>query len=358
MSVTIYDIADRAGVSIATVSRVFSGRARVAAKTRERVFEVARELGYEPNVSARSLARQSTQVVSMVLPTMTSYFFMEVIRGVQECLSEAHFDLLIYAGRWPDSVDAQLDRAVQSGRADGLLACSLPMTQERLERLQSCGNPVVLVDSIHPDFDSVAVNNIEGGIAAARHLLEAGYRRFGLILPHPDPAPGRERREGFERALREEGCRLDPSMVYVSTDLELHGYTTQTGYAGMQVLLSRSQPPEAVFAACDEQALGALRAIEDAGLRCPHDVALMGFDDIRTSTYVGLTTLRQPMYEMGRSAAEKLLRRIEDPQRPVSHTVFSPRLVPRATTARPATPLPENGTPDAAIVEPQPPPIA
>jgi LacI family transcriptional regulator len=336
VAVTIYDIAERAGVSIATVSRVFSGGARVADKTRERVFKIAEELGYEPNVSARSLARQATQVVSMVLPTMTSYFFMEVIRGVQDCLAEANYDLLVYAGRTADNVDTQLSRAVQSGRADGVLVCSLPLAPARLERLQNSGVPLVLVDSIHPDFDSVAVNNVEGGYTAARHLIELGYKRMGLILPHPDPAPGRERREGFERAIREAGRRLDASAVYVSDDLQQHGYTVESGYTAMQALLGRAQPPDAVFAACDEQALGALKALSDANLDCPSDVAVIGFDNIRTSAYVGLTTLAQPMYEMGRAAAEKLLQRMLSPDRPVSHTVFSPRLIIRETTVCPS----------------------
>lgn len=335
MPITIYDIAERAGVSIATVSRVFSGRTRVAAATRDRVFEIARELGYEPNVSARRLAQQATQVVSMVLPTMTSYFFTEVIRGVQRCLSDAGYDLLVYSGRASDSIDGQLQRALQAGRSDGLLACSLPLTPEQLQRMNGSPTPVVLIDSIHPDFDSVAVNNVEGGYAAARHLLDCGYQRIGLILPHPDPAPGRDRREGFERALREANVRVEPHLVYVSSELDRHGYTADAGYAGMRALLSRSERPDAVFAACDEQALGALRALEDAGLRCPEDVALMGFDDIVTSAYVGLSTLRQPMYEMGRAGAEKLLRRLTDPERTVSHTVFSARLIPRKTTRAP-----------------------
>jgi LacI family transcriptional regulator len=333
VSVTIYDIAERAGVSIATVSRVFSGRARVADRTRERVFRVAQELGYEPNVSARSLARQSTQVVCAVLPMLTSYFFMEVIRGMQDCLSEANYDLLVYASRSPARFDAQFERALQPGRADGLLLCSTPMTAARADRLAASGYPVALVDSTHPDFDSVAVNNVEGGYAAVRHLLDGGRTRIGLILPNPESAPGVQRRTGAERALREAGLRLDPALVQVSDETLQHGYTREEGYAAMQALLARNPPPDAVFAASDVQALGALKALRDVGLRCPEDVALIGFDDIRTSAYVGLTTLSQPMYEMGKTAADKLLRRLEDPDRPVSQTVFSPRLIQRDTTS-------------------------
>lgn len=344
MPVTIYDIAEQAGVSIATVSRVFSGRARVAEQTRERVFAIASDLGYEPNVSARSLARQSTQVICAVMPMLASYFFMEVIRGVQDHLADQGYDLLVYASASPDRVDSQFERALQPGRADGLLVCSTPLQAEQVKRLSESGYPVALVDWAHPDFDSVAINNIEGGYAAVRHLLELGRERIALIMPHAESVPGIERRLGAERMLREAGLTLDPAMVVTSTETQRHGYTSDDGYAAMQTLLSRSPRPDAVFASSDEQALGALKAIRGAGLRCPEDIAVIGFDDIRTSGYVGLSTLSQPMAEMGKAAADKLLRRINDPERPVSQTAFSPRLIARETTTGHPEASPSNGS--------------
>ncbi len=330
MAVTIYDIAKQAGVSIATVSRVFSGSAPVAEATRERVFAVAEELGYEPNVSARSLARKSTGLLAAVVPMLTSYFFMEVIRGVQDRLAESDYDLLVFASRSPEHVDAQLARAVQKGRADGLLLCSTPLTPPRAEVLRAAA-PAVLVDSVHPDFDSVAVNNREGGYVATRHLLDAGYERVALIAPHAASVPGLERRGGYEDALREAGRTVEERLIVTSESEEQHGYTREAGYAAMQHLLRLPEPPDAVFAASDVQALGVLKALREAGLRAPDDVALVGFDDIRTSAYVGLTTLSQPMYEMGKAAIDKLLGRLDDPERPVSHTTFSARLSVRET---------------------------
>jgi LacI family transcriptional regulator len=351
VSVTIYDIAERAGVSIATVSRVFSGRARVAERTRDRVFTVARQLGYEPNASARSLARQSTQIISAVLPMMTSYFFMEVIRGVQDCLSQANYDLLVFASRSPGDVSAQFDRALQPGRADGLILCSTPLDPERAAHLTESSNPVVLLDGFHPDFDSVSVNNFEGGFAAVKHLVQSGCSRIGLILPHPDSLPGIERQKGALGALAQAGLDLDPALVAVSDETLQHGYTREAGYSAMKDLLARSPRPDAVFAASDVQALGALKAIRDAGLRCPDDMALIGFDDIRTSAYVGLSTLSQPMHEMGKTAAGKLLQRIERPTRPVSHTVFSARLMARDTTLQHRfNPAPAGGSPTHTAV--------
>lgn len=339
MAVTIYDIAERAGVSIATVSRVFSGQGRVAERTRQRVFAVAREIGYEPNASARNLARQTTEVVAAVVPMLTSYFFMEVIRGVQDRLSEAAYDLLVFTSRAPEEVDAQLGRATQRGRADGLLLCSTPLTDERARQLQSADLPVVLVDSAHPDFDSVSVNNRAGGQAATQHLLDQGYERIAHIAPNPISVPGLERRAGYEDALREAGLDVDERLIVTSDEAEQHGFTREAGYDAMQELLRRPQRPDAVFAASDVQALGALRALREAGLRVPEDVALIGFDDIRTSAYVGLSTMSQPMYEMGKVATDKLLKRIEDPRRPVSHTTFSAQLLVRETSLRSGAPM-------------------
>ncbi len=335
MSVTIYDIADRADVSIATVSRVFNDHPRVSEGTRERVFRVANTLGYEPHASAQSLARQNTQVVSAVVPMMTSFFFMEVLRGMQDRLDESDFDLLVYAARTLGRVDGQLGRALQRGRSDGMLLVSTPVSGTRARRLTASPRPVVLVDSFHEDLDSVSVDNVTGGAEAARHLLDRGHERIGLILPLAESVPAQDRRRGVEEALAARGVTLDPRLVVVAEwDHEQHGYTRYAGYRCMQQLLAL--PPEArptaVFAAADVMALGALRAAREAGLSVPGDLEVVGFDDIESSAYVGLTTLRQPMVEMGTLATELLLRRMREPDTPPSHTVFAPRLVVRETS--------------------------
>lgn len=338
VATTIYDIADRAHVSIATVSRVFNDHPRVSEATRRRVFRVAEQLGYEPHVSAQSLARKHTQVLSAVVPMMTSFFFMEVLRGVQDRLEESAYDLLVYASRTMDGVDGQLARAVQRGRADGLLLVSTPMTASRARRLMASRRAVALVDSFHEELDSVTVDNRRGGAEAVRHLLGRGHERIGLVLPVSESAPAAARRAGYEDALAEAALPVDPDLIVEADwDHDDHGYTRFAGYRGTQVLLERfagrsSDRPTALFAAADVLALGALRAAREAGLAVPGDLEVVGFDDIASSAYVGLTTLRQPMYEMGKLAIEKLLRRLADPDTPPSHTVFSPQLVVRETT--------------------------
>lgn len=336
--VTIYDIAERARVSIATVSRVFNGHPRVSEATRLRVFGIAEELGYEPHASAQSLARQNTRLISAVVPMMTSFFFMEVLRGLQDRLDESHYDLLVYASRTLDKVDGQLGRAVQRGRSDGLLLVSTPLTDERARRLAASRCAVVLVDSFHTAFDSVSVDNRRGGEVATQHLLGRGHERIGLLLPVEASVPAQDRRAGYESALAAAALSVDDSLVVSADwDHDHHGYTRFAGYRAMQMLLERfesrpSERPTAVFVAADVMAFGALRAIREAGLRAPDDIEVVGFDDVDASAYVGLTTLRQPMYEMGKLAIEKLIRRLDAPETPPSHTVFAPRLVARETT--------------------------
>ena len=335
MSVTIYDIAEQARVSIATVSRAFNDHPRVSESTRQRVLRVADRLGYEPHAGAQNLARQNTKVVAAVVPVMASYFFTEVLRGMQDGLDASDHDLLVYAARTVGRVDGQLQRALQRGRSDGTLLVSTPVSGVRARRLLASRSPVVLVDSYHEALDSVSIDNVQGGAEAVAHLAGRGHTRIGLIFPSTESVPARDRRAGAERALADAGIAPDPRLVVTAEwDTDDHGYTRYAGYRAMQRLLGLppADRPTAVFAAADVMALGVLRAAREAGLAVPADLEVVGFDDVASSEYVGLTTLRQPMVEMGRVATEMLLRRMAAPGEAPTHTQFAPRLVVRETT--------------------------
>lgn len=331
MPPTIYDIADRADVSTATVSRVFNDESGVAPDTRERVLEAAQALDYRPHASAQSLARQKTKLIAVVVPVLAQYFYMGVLRGVQEALTGSDFDLLVYAPSQPGQMGKHLRRATQRGRSDGLLFLSTRVTPEIAEHLATTPQEVVLVDTEHSDFESISVDNEEGGYRATRHLIECGYETIAHITAdRPEPPPAEKRREGYERALREVG----KSPIVARGEKEPFAFEKRGGYRAMKKLLGRDPLPDAVFCSSDMLALGAKQALDDAGYHVPRDVALVGFDDVDVSTHIGLTTIRQPLLDFGKLGIEKLLGRIDDPHRNVSNTVFEPELVVRDTTGR------------------------
>ncbi|MEM8487463.1 MAG: LacI family DNA-binding transcriptional regulator [Bacteroidota bacterium] len=333
-TITIYDIAAQAKVSIATVSRAFNNSNRVSPKTRDRVFAVAKTLGYHPNALARNLARQQSNLVSAVIPMMTSYFYLEVLQGVQTRIAKTEYDLLVYSAPELEDVEGLLQSALTRGKSEGVLLFSSPMDSGRVEMLKSREQPVVLVDQNHPDFDSVSIDNEEGGFWATEHLLSQGYKRLAMIMANRVSVPAMKRAEGFRIAHQKAGMAVDEQLVVENDDPAFHGYTEEAGYKAMGSLLEHHTPPDAVFATSDIQALGAKRAIEDAGLVVGRDIGLIGFDDIMISRYVGLSTLRQPMFDMGAKAAELLLQRFAEPTAPVTQTVFSPELVERCSSRK------------------------
>lgn len=331
MAATIYDIAERAEVSTATVSRVFNGTSKVTQETRDRVLAAAQALNYQPHASAQNLARQHTNLIAVVAPIVANYFYMNVIRGIQRVLAEQEYDMIVHAPAHPEDPDQRLVQASQPGRSDGLLLLSTPLTDEWAQRLRDIKQPLVLVDAHHRNVESIAVDNERGGYEATRHLIDQGHTRIGLITARPEPPPATQRREGYERALREADVPVDAQFIAAS-DARPFVFAEEGGYQAMHMLLERDLALDAVFATSDMQALGAMRAAEEAGLRIPEDLALVGFDDIELSKFVGLTTLRQPAEVMGQRATEQLLRRIKKPGEPVSSTLLAPELIVRRTS--------------------------
>jgi LacI family transcriptional regulator len=331
--VTIYDIAEKADVSIATVSRAFNNHPRVSEKTRKRIFEIAELHHYQPNISARNLARQSSFVVSAVIPMVTNYFFMEVLRGLQDKLAESDFDLMVYSILTPEQADEQLSRALQKGRSEGVLLFSTWITDEQAQWLNKAHTPLILVDSYHAAFDSMTVDNEHGGYLATKHLIDLGHKRIGLVAGNSVSTPARERHKGYKRAIEEAGFEVDANLVSESGDERFHGFSEEEGYKSMMALLEQNQGSlDAVFFTSDVQALGGLRALKDSGLRVPEDVALIGYDDVKLASYAGLSTMRQPMYEMGCTAVDMLFKRMKNPEKAAEHHTFSAELMVRESS--------------------------
>lgn len=340
MGVTIYDIAREAHVGIGTVSRVFNNHPSVSEETRARVLRVANRLNYRPHPYARGLARKRTNSILAVVPFFTTFFFVEVLQGVQSKLAEVDCDLILYGVNHPDQVGSSLRRNAIRGRVDGILFFSMKMPEEFAEQYVEMKTPIVLVDTFHENFDSLSVENVQGEYVATKHLISLGHKRIGMLNANLESVPARERLQGFQKALKEAGLTPDSALVKRSASPRLDGFTRETGYELMKEFLTLgSLMPTAIVVASDIQAVGALAAINEAGLHCPDDIALIGFDDIVLAGSLGLTTMRQPMYEMGSLAIERLMQRMNEPEQPPSHMTFTPKLVIRQSCGSSGTVL-------------------
>ena len=331
MASTIYDIASAANVSIATVSRVFNNSTSVSPKTKKRILDVATSMGYHPKAFAQGLARKNSKMIMILVPVISNYFFMEVLAGIQDKLLEYDYDLNIYnlnSNQANRNLKDQIEYIMSRGMADGYLLVSVHQKEIQWETLKNFENPVILIDEFHQEFDSVSVDSVEGSYLATQHLLNQGYEKITLISANPNSKPMRDRKIGFKRALEDAGKMLNEDQIIVSEDLYRDGFSEENGYKAMIELMKKYPETEAVVCASDIQALGALKAMKDIHVRVP----IIGFDDIPMSKFLGLSTMRQPMYEMGTLALEKLFDRIQNKDKLISHTVFSPELVVRESS--------------------------
>ncbi|MEK6755909.1 MAG: LacI family DNA-binding transcriptional regulator [Bacteroidota bacterium] len=332
MPPTIYDIAREAKVGIGTVSRVFNNHPSVSEETRARVIRVASRLNYRPHPYARGLARNRTSSILAVIPFFTTFFFLEILQGVQAKLGQLDWDMILYGVNHPDQVEGSLKHNVLRSRVDGILFFSMPMPETFADQYLHQKTPVVLVDTNHKNFDSLSVDNLQGACIATRHLISLGHTHIGMLNANLESVPARERLKGYRKAMTEADLPVEPALVKNSASPRLDGFTRESGYDVMgQFIALGKKRPTAIVVSSDVQAVGALAAMTDAGLRCPEDIALVGFDDIELASHLGLTTMRQPMYEMGVLAAEILSERLRNPSQEITHTMFVPKLVVRKT---------------------------
>lgn len=333
MGVTIYDIAREANVGIGTVSRALNNHPKIAAKTKNRILEISRKLNYQPHVYAQGLAKRRTNTIAIIMPFFTNYFQVEMLQGVQDKMAELGYDIMLYGVNQISQVDEYLRRAMQKGKVDGILYHSMKMAAGFEEKLREMNMPTVLVDTYHPEFDSITVQNEDGAYVATKHLIKAGYRKIGMLNASMESEPARMRYNGYRKALDEARLTFNDRYFKVSKNLKNDGFNREAGYQSMMELIDRNREdlPDAVFISSDIQAIGALNALRDRKLSAPEDIAIIGYDDIELAKHLGLTTMRQPMYQMGVLAVEKIFHRIQNNDFPPSHTTFSPTLVVRET---------------------------
>lgn len=334
MGVTIYDLAREAKVGIGTVSRCLNNHPAVAPETRARVLAVMKRLNYHPHAYAQRLASRRSNTISCIIPYFTNYFFVQVLQGVQDKAGELGIDLILYGVNHPEQADHYLRRSLNRGHVDGVMFFSMKFPESFVTRFQQMQLPLVLVDAMHPQFDSIRVENREGALMAVRHLIGLGHRNIAMINASLQTQPAQARLEGYRAALEEAGIAFVQDRVYVSSIGKQDGFNREAGRASMQELLRNPKNRReitAVFVASDVQAIGALEVSRELGVRVPDDIAVVGFDDIELAAHSGLTTMRQPMHEMGELALEKLMARVKDPQARPTLTSFMPELVIRSS---------------------------
>jgi LacI family transcriptional regulator len=328
---TIGDVARLAGVSPATVSRVFNATSSVSPDKEARVRRAVAELAYEPFGPARALRRQQVRVWAIIIADVENPFFTSVVRGIED-VAYAHGYRLVLCNSDEDLAKEALyiDIAIRE-RMAGVVIAVASTSESHVDRLTREGIPVVAIDRRFDEggVDTVVVDNVSGGRDATAHLLDSGYRRVGCVLGPSRLSTSNERLEGYRLALKHAGIRFDRSLVRRAD------FREEGGYKATRALLDGPKPPDALFVANNLMTLGALHAIQDLGLEVPDDVGIVGFDDSPAADLMRprLSVVAQPTYEIGRDAGE-LLRDAGSRHEP-HDTVLAPTLIVRESSVRP-----------------------
>jgi LacI family transcriptional regulator len=332
-NVTIVDVAREAGVSYTTVSRVLNNKTNVKPETRERVLLAMTRLGYVVDQRARSLAGGRSQVVGLLVHDLGTSYIGAIIRGIDAELAASQYDLMLYTTHRRKTRESAYVSTLSRGLADGLLLVLPRNPGAYLETLHLSHIPYVLIDHRGNSDEILAVTatNRQGGYTAAQYLIELGHRRIGHITGAPDQGCALDRLAGYKTALEDHGITFDPELVQEGDFFQPQGYSCA------RALLDLPHPPTATFVANDVMAFGAMEAIRERGLRIPEDMSIVSFDDIPEAANVHppLTTVKQPLEEMGRIATRMLLERIKDPESPIERAELPTELVIRQSCCPP-----------------------
>jgi LacI family transcriptional regulator len=333
---TIRDVARKAGVGLGTVSRVINESPQVSEVTRRRVLEAISELNYVPNPIAQRLSLGKTLTVAVVVPFFTRPAQIERLRGIESTLAESDYELIIYNVETVQRRDICMHEIPRRERADGVIIIALSPRNEDIPYLARADVPIILVDANHPSLqrlNRVTINDVEGGRIATQHLIDLGHRRIGYISDFLETpfnfTSNRDRYTGYCQALESAGLPYFPE-YYLQGD---HGMNEARILA--REMLSLPQPPTAIFAASDTQAMGVLLAAREFGIDVPVDLSVIGYDDIEFAEFLGLTTIRQLLYESGQRGVELLLDIFQKSQVEPVCEIMPVELIVRGTTAPP-----------------------
>lgn len=298
MTVTIYDVAREAGVSMATVSRVVNNNPNVKPQTRKKVFEAIERLGYRPNAVARGLASKKTTTVGVVIPDISNTIFSELARGIEDIANMYHYNIILCNADKKKDKEIRVINTLLEKQVDGLLFMGGAVTDEHLQAFKTSSVPIVLCATKDDNnaFASVDIDHEQAAFDAVNLLIQNGHRNIAMISGTlQDPANGFARYQGYKRALEAADIPLQEDYVRIGN------YRYESGLEVAKHFLELSERPTAIFAATDEMAIGAMHTIQDSGLRVPDDVSIISVDNIRMASMVRpqLTTVAMPMYDIG-----------------------------------------------------------
>ena len=326
--ITIVDVAKEAGVSNATVSRVLNDASLVKPETRQKVLNAMMRLGYVANQQARSLRGAPSQVVGLLVPEVGNSYVGSIIRGIDMQLADSQYDLLLYTTHRRKVNEAAHVATIMRGLADGLLLVLPTNIDAYLQSLQAEQFPHIVIDYQHiesPISSTVQATNRQGAYDAAQYLIQNGHRRIGFVTGLQEIQSSLDRLEGYKAALQDSGIEVDQQLIYQGDF-----FRTQ-GYEATQQFLSYAHRPTAIMAANDYCAMGVIDAVKDAGLHVPEDISVIGFDDVPEAKHLSpsLTTVQQPLEQMGRTATQRLLKQLQTPNLPGDRIEISTQLIIR-----------------------------
>lgn len=331
MGVTIRDVAQRAGVSVSTVSRVLTSNAPVQEETRRAVEDAILQLGYRPNGLARGLRNKETKTIGLIIPDVANPFFPEVARGVEDAACKRGYSVILCNSGNDRAKEAMYFGVLKERRIDGIIITGSGSLNEYAQLCEKEDFPVVFLDRSADDIDidSVESDSYGGACQAVRHLLDLGHREIAFVSGSSRTSTASRRMRGYIDTLREHG--IDPSPEFIVPG----DFTLEAGVRAGRELLRRKHRPTAVFIANDIEAIGVMMAAEAMNLSIPDDLSVVGFDNTLLSTVSrpALTTVSQPKYEMGHQAVKLIVERIRRKQRGVRHLVLATNLEIRGSTA-------------------------
>ena len=327
---TIKEVAERANVSVATVSRVINNNTNVKKATREVVEKAVKELKYSPNLSGRILRRNETRIILVLVPTISNPFYSKAVVGIRHAADKQGYLIMVCNTESDANKEIEFLNLLKYKQADGAIVISLEMDISQLEEIGQYFPIVQCFEHHSKGISYVSIDNVQAAIDAVEYLIGLGHRKIAFIgcdSPYPS---ARQREQGYIEALRKAKIEPDPEMM-------IHGdYGFKSGYANAVDLLERKKDMTAIFAISDMQAIGAIKALGDRGMCVPEDISVMGFDNISFASIYnpGITTISQPAYMVGTEAVRILIERIKDSDYAPQQVLFKHKLIVRDSTAQ------------------------